>query len=89
MKSFGEFLEAKKMSKSKSETRKRIECEDCERLYYVDNDEYERRRVGRSRLGKYRQVPAEDCPYCRKENKMDDDDYTGRRISGDHTGYAK
>jgi hypothetical protein len=91
MKKFNNYLqEARKMSKSNSQNYHRIECEDCERVYYVPNDEYEKRRVGRSRLGKYIQFPDEDCPYCRYENEMDDDD-TGRRRSryGDHTGYAE
>lgn len=92
MKKFDQYLkEARKMSKSASENYHRIECEDCERVYYVPNAEYENRKVERSRMGKYIQLPDEDCPYCRYENKMDDDDDMGRRRSryGDHTGFAE
>ena len=94
MKSFSEYVElreARRMSKSNSEKYHRVECEDCERVYYVPNAEYENRRAGRSRLGKYVQFPDEDCPYCRHENNMDDDDYSGRRRAryGDHTGFAE
>lgn len=90
MKKYIDYMEAKKMSKGNSEKYKRIECEDCERVYDVPNAEYENRRVERSRMGKYIQFPDEDCPYCRHEKEMDDDDMGQRRARyGDHTGYAE
>lgn len=69
MQSFKQFLEARKMSKSNSEKWQRIECEDCERIYYIPKAKYDFEVKTR---GKWRQMPIEDCPYCRYEYKMDD-----------------
>lgn len=87
MKKFIDFMEMKKGSR---ELNHRIECEDCERIYSVPEAEYQRRIKARSSTGKYKQYPDEDCPYCRHEREMDDDDMGQRRARyGDHTGYAE
>lgn len=69
MQTFRQFLEAKKMSKSKSQRYQRIECEDCERIYSVPKVDYDHEV---KTWGKWRQNPIRDCPYCRHDYKMDD-----------------